>query len=48
MIKVKQKISRTPASFKGGEIFCRIKGYIGNFTNILPPLSLFTFHFLVD
>lgn len=28
MIKVKEKISGTFASFKGGEIFARIRGYI--------------------
>ena len=44
MIKVKQKISGTFASFRGGEIFCRIKGYIStlkkNNQNVLDGLRM--------
>ena len=44
MIKVKQKVSGTFASFKGGEIFCRIKGYIStlkkNNKNVLKGLRM--------
>jgi transposase len=44
MIKVKQKISGTFASFRGGEIFCRIKGYIStlkkNNKNVLDGLRM--------
>ena len=44
MIKVKQKISGTFASFRGGEIFCRIKGYIStlkkNNQNVLDGLKM--------
>ncbi len=43
MIKVKEKISGTFASFKGGEIFARIRGYIStvkkNNRSVLEELS---------
>ena len=38
MIKVKEKISGTFASFKGGEIFTRIRGYISTLKKNNRPI----------
>ena len=38
MIKVKEKISGTFASFKGGEIFARIRGYISTLKKNKRPV----------
>ena len=38
MIKVKEKISGTFASFRGGEIFARIRGYISTLKKNKRPV----------